>query len=383
MCVASDALSEEATKDAKNTNNLFLDTMPLSSEGDTHVDQACADNGGAYAAELLPVFSSMPQVRSDKRTPKAKQQWQTFLPAVAVDEFAKEYANLFQGRMKRPTTPRRQSRRCAPQALFKAAEGESARETLLQSCDRWMKDNGVRESLTSMLSIVISKALAEDKQHVSLDDHWCAATHMLGPLEQQGLNCASGKLELGYPCACDCGIVWIIANCTRQKSMLLLRAFSTFVFPVMITCTRRQLNMQPFLCNAHKKIPWTAILIWRCFPYTRKRPLADVKGLHSDNANLKVVAAAGAAGTVEDASVLAPVARSAAKRFLAIKLKRPSKRTETGHHNVVSRMRERKEIKASCKQQNKTTYNNKEHDARVRGGFARIGSVLVVCPAIC
>ena len=64
-----DAFSEEATIDAKTTIN-FLDFIPLSSQGDTHMDQAFADIGGAYAIELLPVFSSMLEIRSDKVTPK-------------------------------------------------------------------------------------------------------------------------------------------------------------------------------------------------------------------------------------------------------------------------------------------------------------------------
>ena len=37
--MASDALSEDATKDAKNPTNLFFDLMSLSSHGETHMDQ--------------------------------------------------------------------------------------------------------------------------------------------------------------------------------------------------------------------------------------------------------------------------------------------------------------------------------------------------------
>ena len=46
--------------------------------------------------------------------------------------------------------------------------------------------------------------------------------------------------------------------------------------------------------------------------------MADVKRLQEGEADLKVVVAVVAACTVEGASVLAPVARAAAKRFFAI-----------------------------------------------------------------
>ena len=46
-------------------------------------------------------------------------------------------------------------------------KGDSAREALFQSCDNWLKANGVRESL----SVPTSKVLAEDKhRHISHDD---------------------------------------------------------------------------------------------------------------------------------------------------------------------------------------------------------------------
>ena len=35
---------------------------------------------------------------------------------------------------------------CTAQAVFKVVKGVSSRETLFQSCDKWMKENGVRES---------------------------------------------------------------------------------------------------------------------------------------------------------------------------------------------------------------------------------------------
>ena len=37
ICMASDALCEESTKDAKNTTNLFRDFMPVSSQWETHM----------------------------------------------------------------------------------------------------------------------------------------------------------------------------------------------------------------------------------------------------------------------------------------------------------------------------------------------------------
>ena len=71
-----------------------------------------------------------------------------------------------------------------------------------------------------------------------------------------------------------------------------------------------------------------------CFLLHTEAALADVDGLRSDNANLEVAVAVGAAGKVEDASVLAPVPRAAVKRVIAIKLELP--------RGVASRMRERK-----------------------------------------
>ena len=43
ICMASDALSEEATTDAKNTINLFRDFMHMPLQEDTDMDQAFAD----------------------------------------------------------------------------------------------------------------------------------------------------------------------------------------------------------------------------------------------------------------------------------------------------------------------------------------------------
>ena len=92
-------------------------------------------------------------------------------------------------------------------------------------------------------------------------------------------------------------------NGCRQKSMLLFRAFSGFVIHVIITCTRRQCNVAPHFSS----MEW--------FPVHTRVALADVKRLQSDDANLKVVVAAGAAGTVEDAIVLVPMARATRKFF--------------------------------------------------------------------
>ena len=44
------------------------------------------------------------------------------------------------------------------QARFKVAEGDSAREALLQSCNKWMKDYGVRKSLTPKLATLINQS---------------------------------------------------------------------------------------------------------------------------------------------------------------------------------------------------------------------------------
>ena len=82
--------------------------------------------------------------------------------------------------------------------------------------------------------------------------------------------------------------------------------------------------------------------------------------------------AAAAAGTVEDACVLSPVARAAAKRFLAILVIRPRERTEIEQHHVAPRMRERKEIKAQCNKQVTTQNNIREPNSWLRGGFARV-----------
>ena len=121
---------------------------------------------------------------------------QTFLPAEAVEEFAREDSNVFQEWNATADHARATiATFCSAQALFKVAEADSARKALLQSCDIWMKDNGVRESLTPKLSILASKALAKDKQqHTSLDHHQCAATHMLGL--SGSMVCIAGKFEL-------------------------------------------------------------------------------------------------------------------------------------------------------------------------------------------
>ena len=58
----------------------------------------------------------------------------------------------------------------------------------------------------------------------------------------------------------------------------------------------------------------------------------------SDDANLQVAVAGG----VEDASVVAPVARAAAKQCFAIQFNPPRGRTAAEHHYVMSRTRERK-----------------------------------------
>ena len=84
-------------------------------------------------------------------------------------------------------------------------------------------------------------------------------------------------------------------NGSRQKSMLLFRAFSGFVIHVIITCTRRQCNVPPHFSSMDSDCDSE----W--FPVHTGMALADVKRLQSDDANLKVVVAAGAAGTVQDA----------------------------------------------------------------------------------
>ena len=70
-------------------------------------------------------------------------------------------------------------------------------------------------------------------------------------------------------------IVWIIVNGSRQKSMLLLRAFwREVVFLIIITYTRRHLSMHFFMQRQRRTLhssPWTAILFWTWFSHTRKR----------------------------------------------------------------------------------------------------------------
>ena len=54
VSMASDLFSEEATNDAKKTN----------------MGRVFSDIGGAYTTQLLLLFSSTPEIRSDKRTLK-------------------------------------------------------------------------------------------------------------------------------------------------------------------------------------------------------------------------------------------------------------------------------------------------------------------------
>ena len=90
------------------------------------------------------------------------------------------------------------------------------------------------------------------------------------------------------------------------------------------------------------------------FPHT-EAALVDVKRLHSDSAN-KLLLLLELQAHVEDASVLAPVARAAAKRLVAIKLREPRRRTEAEHHSVSSRMRERK-LEISSERQHAASEN--------------------------
>ena len=77
------------------------------------------------------------------------------------------------------------------------------------------------------------------------------------------------------------------------------------------------------------------------FPLRTEAALADVEGLRSYDANLEVAVAAGAPRKVQKASVVAPVARAAAKPVFAIELRWPWERTEAEYHHVAFAMRER------------------------------------------
>ena len=89
--------------------------------------------------------------------------------------------------------------------------------------------------------------------------------------------------------------------------------FSEFVFPVIIKCRRRQLSMHYFRCNVNvtrrfkqKSMDSDSDLQWFPLQTVTEAALPDVDGLRLDDANLAAAVAAGAAGKVEDASVLAP-----------------------------------------------------------------------------
>ena len=84
-----------------------------------------------------------------------------------------------------------------------------------------MRDNGVRESLTPKLFILISKAVAkETHQHISLDDHWCAASRVCTVHQE--------KLMLMYLRMWNC-----LYHRERQSSEM---DVLFFVFFVTITC---------------------------------------------------------------------------------------------------------------------------------------------------
>ena len=172
------------------------------------------------------------------------------------------------------------------------------------------------------LSILISKALLKKTTAAELtrwsplrcDSHGRAA---------RAAGSAPANLNL------DVGVLATLeVNGSRQKSMLLSRAsieHATFFHA---------------LSRAAMFFPWTAILILEWFPLHTEAALTDVDGLRSDDANLGGAVATVVAGIVEDASVVAPVAGSAAKRIFAIELKRPRERREGEPHYVAFRMRE-------------------------------------------
>ena len=67
-------------------------------------------------------------------------------------DLQKKVRICFRSRMKRQTTPG-VDRHVLRQTLFKVDEGDSALEALLQSCGKFLKDNGVRKPVTLKLSI--------------------------------------------------------------------------------------------------------------------------------------------------------------------------------------------------------------------------------------
>ena len=102
-----------------------------------------------------------------------QQQWQTFLPAEAVEEFAKERCEFVSG-VDCDDRPRQGDHRdvLRRSGTLQRRRKRSARGILLQSCDKWLNDNGVSERLTPKLFIPVSKALAKEKQqHISPHDH--------------------------------------------------------------------------------------------------------------------------------------------------------------------------------------------------------------------
>ena len=82
------------------------------------------------------------------------------------EEFAKEDLSLLQ-----EWNAATIATSCVAPALFKVAEGESAREALFQYCDKWMNDNCFRESLMPELFMLISEVLASWQKTISGISH--------------------------------------------------------------------------------------------------------------------------------------------------------------------------------------------------------------------